>query len=331
MKKMCLVLLVFVLLCCSVSSLADEYTDKSVVKSVQQALTDLGYSCGTPDGISGKNTKKAITEFRKAQGLPESDLIDDALLSALGLKEEESDPAAEGAPDGAEPSADNPSGMRIGGTEITGSFDEPALIDPKDRYEIYTDETDGSEDLIFGVLDAMNDEAAEIEEHGALLITENPILNDSGKPITKVQLVIQDSPYGKMIISETRFLWMKAQTYSLKSLDLVYDGNTVEQTDAFTGDDFDFYCESYHFPYGRLETLNGVRQDENGYTYFLVKSDDSMSFEFVVGKDMRILQTRVYEKNEDGHLALLSFVDFEVGPAWEIPQAVLDAIDEQLE
>lgn len=331
MKKMCLVLLVFVLLCCTFSGMAEKYTDKSIVKSVQQALNDLGYSCGPPDGIPGKNTKKAITEFRKDQDLPVSDLIDDELLSALGLKEEKIDSAAESASDEAEQSIDIPSGMPISGTEVTGSFDEPALIDPKDRYDIYTDKTDGSEVLIFEMLDAMNDEAAEIEEHGALLITENPVLDDSGKPVVKVQLVIQNSPYGKMIISETRLLWMKAQTYSLKSLDLVYDGNTVEQTDAFTGEDIDYYCENYHFPYGRLETLNGVRQDENGYTYFLVKSDDSMSFEFVVGNDMRILQTRVYEKNSDGHLSLISYADFDVGPAREIPQAVLDAINERLE
>ena len=76
--------------------------------------------------------------------------------------------------------------------------------------------------------------------------------------------------------------------------------------------------------------MNGVRQDENGYTYFYIKSDENRSFEYVVGEGTRIVQLRVYEKNDDGALVLTSFADYDVGPAWEIPQAVLDAMGEVL-
>ena len=109
-----------------------------------------------------------------------------------------------------------------------------------------------------------------------------------------------------------------------------YIADTVEREEAFTQEDFDFYFESYHFPYGNLETMNGVRQDENGYTYFFINSDENRSFEFVVGEGTRIVQLRVYEKNDDGALALTSYADYDVGPAWEIPQAVLDAMGEVL-
>ena len=51
-----------------------------------------------------------------------------------------------------------------------------------------------------------------------------------------------------------------------------------------------------------------------------------MSFEFVTA-GLRILQTRVYEKNSEGQLALISYVDYDVGEAWEIPQAVIDALE----
>ena len=69
-----------------------------------------------------------------------------------------------------------------------------------------------------------------------------------------------------------------------------------------------------------------MRQDENGYAYFLVQSTDTMSFEFVTA-GLRILQTRVYEKNSEGQLALISYVDYDVGEAWEIPQPVIDALE----
>lgn len=42
---------------------------KSTIKDVQTKLNAIGYSCGTPDGIAGKNTKAAVTSFQKLCGL----------------------------------------------------------------------------------------------------------------------------------------------------------------------------------------------------------------------------------------------------------------------
>lgn len=42
---------------------------KSTIKDVQTKLNYIGYSCGTPDGIAGKNTKAAVTSFQKLCGL----------------------------------------------------------------------------------------------------------------------------------------------------------------------------------------------------------------------------------------------------------------------
>ena len=66
---------------------AAEYRDKATVKKVQQALNDLGYDCGTPDGSSGKKTRKAIECFQEAEGLKVTGAIDDQLWAALGLYE----------------------------------------------------------------------------------------------------------------------------------------------------------------------------------------------------------------------------------------------------
>lgn len=42
---------------------------KSSIKAVQTKLNAIGYSCGTPDGIAGKNTKAAVKSFQKLCGL----------------------------------------------------------------------------------------------------------------------------------------------------------------------------------------------------------------------------------------------------------------------
>lgn len=217
------------------------------------------------------------------------------------------------------------------GEEVTGDPDEPALKNPKERYEFFMDSTDGSEYMMYVMLDSANDEASDIAEYGALYITENQFLNDEGKPTAHIDISLQSTPYGTVMVASTKFLWMEFTSYSIGTHTWSYDGETASPTDSLEQDDYDFYIESYHFPYGSLETLNGVRQDANGYTYFLIKSSEEMTFEFVIGSAMRIVQLRVYTLNDDGELALTSYVDYDVGPAQEIPQAVLDAMGEVLE
>lgn len=62
-----------------------EHTDKATVKAAQQALNDAGYDCGKPDGIAGKNTKKAISSYQTDKGLTVTGTVTDELLAALGL------------------------------------------------------------------------------------------------------------------------------------------------------------------------------------------------------------------------------------------------------
>lgn len=230
------------------------------------------------------------------------------------------------------PDANGPNMEALMDAKVTGEFDKPALIAPETRYEHYVEQTDGSEELLYMLLDAQNDEAADIEQYGALYITEHPVLNSKGEGITAVEMSLQNSPYGPMICAMTQVLWMKNYVYEVGNGGgyFIYDGETVEHTEGDDQETFDFYMQSYHFPYGRLETLNGIRQDENGYAYLLIRSDEDISFEFVTGEGTRILQLRMYQRNKDGALTLKSYTDYDVGPAWEIPQAVLDAMEEAL-
>lgn len=87
MKQFICIMLAVMLALSAVFAFAAEYTDKDTVKRVQQALNDAGYNCGTPDGSAGKKTKQAIQDYRSANGLTATGMIDDELLAALGLAE----------------------------------------------------------------------------------------------------------------------------------------------------------------------------------------------------------------------------------------------------
>lgn len=57
--------------------------DSDTVRLVQESLNQLGYNCGTPDGIIGTNTKSSILAYQKVNGLFESGVVDDELLKSL--------------------------------------------------------------------------------------------------------------------------------------------------------------------------------------------------------------------------------------------------------
>ncbi len=59
---------------------------KAAIQDIQMKLNSIGYSCGTPDGIAGKNTRAAITSFQKICGLKEqSGAITNETITKLNL------------------------------------------------------------------------------------------------------------------------------------------------------------------------------------------------------------------------------------------------------
>ena len=56
---------------------------KRAVRNVQAILNKSGFDAGTPDGVMGKKTRTAILEFQRANDLPTTGEIDDALVKAL--------------------------------------------------------------------------------------------------------------------------------------------------------------------------------------------------------------------------------------------------------
>lgn len=57
----------------------------SMVRAVQRKLKALGFYRGTPDGIFGDGTQRAVDAAREAYGLPPNGLVDWALYEKIGL------------------------------------------------------------------------------------------------------------------------------------------------------------------------------------------------------------------------------------------------------
>lgn len=59
------------------------YSDAGTIQKVQQALNDLGYDCGTADGIKGEKTQNAIKKYQQDNGLTVSGDINEEVLQSL--------------------------------------------------------------------------------------------------------------------------------------------------------------------------------------------------------------------------------------------------------
>ena len=60
-----------------------EITDTETIKQIQELLNSNGYQCGTPDGIAGQNTRNAVIEYKKANGMEATSVISQKLLDSL--------------------------------------------------------------------------------------------------------------------------------------------------------------------------------------------------------------------------------------------------------
>lgn len=68
-----------------------EYKDATTIRIVQQALNDVGYNCGNPDGVAGGKTTEAVTKYQTDKGLTVNGLVTDELLQSLNVVEKVQD------------------------------------------------------------------------------------------------------------------------------------------------------------------------------------------------------------------------------------------------
>lgn len=62
-----------------------ERTQYHLIKVVQRKLIELGYDPGTVNGINGPQTKKAIMQFQRDQGIAVDGIPGPQTLKSLGL------------------------------------------------------------------------------------------------------------------------------------------------------------------------------------------------------------------------------------------------------
>lgn len=62
---------------------------KANVLALQESLDFLGYSVGTPDGVFGAKTKKAINDFQKDNGIKATGVADKKTITAINKQVKE--------------------------------------------------------------------------------------------------------------------------------------------------------------------------------------------------------------------------------------------------
>lgn len=88
MKKFKILISVVLIICLSslcVSSLSKIGSQSDEVKQIQTVLKQKGYYQGNIDGIFGTNTKKAVTDFQRDNGLKVDGIAGTQTLKALGI------------------------------------------------------------------------------------------------------------------------------------------------------------------------------------------------------------------------------------------------------
>lgn len=60
--------------------------NKATIKKVQKKLNKKGYDCGTPDGVRGRKTTKAIKQYQEDHELKVTGTVNASLLESLHVK-----------------------------------------------------------------------------------------------------------------------------------------------------------------------------------------------------------------------------------------------------
>lgn len=60
--------------------------DRALIRSLQQALRELGFDPGPIDGLIGPRTRSAVREYQRASGLPDDGRITKPLLADIARR-----------------------------------------------------------------------------------------------------------------------------------------------------------------------------------------------------------------------------------------------------
>ncbi len=208
-------------------------------------------------------------------------------------------------------------------------IDAPALKNPQERYDWIMDSTDGSEQLVFMLLDSANDEQESIDRFGRLT-THMAFVDDNGKTVFVNSISQQVTDAGNVQIIYTS-MYEDVTMYTTPYATVKWEsGRIADITAGQDKESFDWTWESYRFPFATLTRLMGTRGDgaegeASEYAYYLIFNEyDNYVMEFAA-EGMAIEQLRIYMQNGDDWV-LSIVVTHEEGEALEIPEEVLRAL-----
>ncbi len=209
-------------------------------------------------------------------------------------------------------------------------YDEPVLKNPRDRYEAYMEKTDGSDALVMMMLDAMNDEAALVEENGPLTASMRH-MDANGEVMDSDYVTLMNCEYGRILVISSGFTSYDAHVYIIGEEALMEDGGIFETMESGTNtEELEVLWGCYVYPFADFKMMHGMRQDENGYSYMLLRDAAGDLYEHVLGEGMKILEIRQYTPDENGDMVYKMRVTFSHDSDWEVPEEVLARMAENV-
>ena len=103
------------------------------------------------------------------------------------------------------------------------------------------------------------------------------------------------------------------------------DGQLVAREQVYSAEQLNWYWESFVFPFAGIQSLLGMEQDEAGRLYLLLATTDGQAMEYVL-EGLTPVSLRLYSADEEKNWKLYCLVEWEFGPAPEIPDSVKEAV-----
>lgn len=197
------------------------------------------------------------------------------------------------------------------------------LKNPRDAYEFFMDETDGSDQLVFMMLDSQNDEETLAVDGTAVTYSLYEVSADGALTLSHRVFAFQ-TDYGKVIrmdagTDDPALYFVGAFLYKIQS------GAEIQSAE-YGLDTLESMWSSACFPGVSEMTLNTMRQDEDGANYYLITGGDGCEYEYKTDAANRIEEMRIYAPDGDDFvLDIICFYGTCEAPA--LPDQLVDALN----
>jgi len=216
------------------------------------------------------------------------------------------------------------------GSAAEGELAEVDPVTGEVTYPYWMEKTDGSETMLFMLIDFMNDEAKLVQEHGSLTIRMDYVEPD-GTAYATVYETLFDTEFGKGILVYMDGYAERSYAFAYRSAVLNGDEVTVGGP-QFAPDEFEDVWSGQCYPVAFEEVLHATAPAADGFTYMRTSGtygeEGPGELEYRLGNDMRLHWVKLYEVDEAGEPTLSIVISYSVGDPVEFPDSVVQALRE---